>query len=105
MVAVAHSAGQAGVVIDAEGDVWLTWSLERLGGTRLDDYRPACVGLEGDRTVLGGRLPGGAVTVEALTDSGNRVPCRVGNAAWAVVLDQPLTGPLPPTRPGSPSAA
>ncbi len=107
LVAVEHPGGRAGVVIDAAGDVWLTDDVER-GGVRLDDYLPMCVGLEGARTVLGGRLPAGATAVEAVTDGGDRVPCRVGDGAWVVVLDQPATGWVSPVlrrdRTGAPVA-
>jgi hypothetical protein len=93
MVSVEHGAGSGGVVLDADGDVWLTASLARVAGPRVDDNRPDHVGLEGERTLLGGRLPAGAVAVTVLDDRGDRVPARVGDGAWAVVLDQPVRGP------------
>jgi hypothetical protein len=96
LVAVDHATGQAGVVIDADGDVWLTGWLERVYGTMLEDHRPAQVGLEGDRIVLGGRLPRGAVSAEAVTDGGDRVACEVGDGAWVVVLDQTIVGLVSP---------
>ncbi|MGN6169649.1 MAG: hypothetical protein ACTHQQ_15985 [Solirubrobacteraceae bacterium] len=96
LVAVAHATDHAGVVIDGEGDVWLTGTLERGGGTLLSDYLPKIEGLEGNRTVLGGRLPAGAVAVEAVTDGGDRVACEVGDGAWVVVIDQPATGAVAP---------
>jgi hypothetical protein len=54
------------------------------------------VGLEGERTVLGGRLPGGAVSAEVVTDSGDRVACEVGDGAWVVVLDREIQGLVSP---------
>jgi hypothetical protein len=96
LVAVDHATGQAGVVIDADGDVWLTGSLERVCGTMLEDHRPGQVGLEDDRTVLGGRLPRGAVSAEAVIDGGDRVACEVRDGAWVVVLDQTIVGLVSP---------
>lgn len=96
LVEVEHATGSSGVVIDGDGDVWLTLSLERVGGSRLDDYLPNHAGLDGERTLLGGRLPAGAVAVEVLDDRGDRVQARAGRGAWAVVLDQPMSGPVSP---------
>lgn len=96
LVAVDHASGRAGVMIDADGDVWLTDSLERAYGTMLEDHRPGQVGLEDDRTVLGGRLPRGAVSAEAVIDGGERVACEVGDGAWVVVLDQTIVGLVSP---------
>jgi hypothetical protein len=62
----------------------------------LEDHRPAQVGLEGDRIVLGGRLPRGAVSAEAVTDGGDRVACEVGDGAWVVVLDRTIVGLVSP---------
>lgn len=41
LVGVEHVSGRGGVVLDAESDVWLTYSLEEIAGPRLDDCRPA----------------------------------------------------------------
>jgi hypothetical protein len=35
------------------------------------------------------------VAVEAVTDGGDRLACQVGDGAWVVVLDQPVTGVNP----------
>ena len=95
LVSVECGDGRGGVVRADDGCVWLSWSVERLGGPRIDDYRPAYVGLGDDRTLLGGRLAPGAAAAEAVDDRGQRVPAAVGNGAWAVVLDQPIRGPVP----------
>jgi hypothetical protein len=46
--------------------MWLSWRIDGLGGPRLDDFRPDHLGLPDDRTLIGGRLPPGAVGAEAL---------------------------------------
>jgi hypothetical protein len=108
LVAVEHPTAVGGVVRVADGDVWLTWSVEQVGGPRLDDYRPDHVGLEDERTLLGGRLPAGAVAATVLDDNGDRVPAQVGDGAWAVVLEQPTAGERSPVcfrdRDGAPVA-
>ena len=95
LVSVECGDGRGGVVRADDRCVWLSWSVERLGGPRIDDYRPAHVGLGDDRTLLGGRLAPGAAAAEAVDDRGRRIPAAVGNGAWAVVLDQPIRGRVP----------
>ncbi len=94
LVSVECDDGSGGVVRGDDGQVWLSWSVDRVGGPRVDDYRPAHLGLQDDRTLLGGLLPPGAVSAEAVDDRGRRVPAAVGNGAWAVVLEQPIRGPV-----------
>jgi hypothetical protein len=96
LVSVEHRTGVGGVVLDTLGDVWLVHSLDGGGGPRLDDYRPDHVGLEGERTLLGGRLPAGAGEALVLDDHGDRIAAQVGSGAWAVVLDQPTRGERSP---------
>jgi len=52
--------------------------------------------LRGERTLVGGRLPEGAVAAEVLTAGGERVGAAVGGGAWAALLDEPLTAGLDP---------
>jgi hypothetical protein len=94
LVAVEVGDGRRGVVRGDDGAVWLSRSVDRVSGPRVDDYRPAQVGLDGDRTLLGGLLPSGAISAEAVDDRGHHVQAVVGNGAWAVVLEQPMRGPM-----------
>jgi len=96
LVSVPTGDGTAGVLRDELGAVWLSWRVDGLGGPRLDDYRPGHLGLDGDRTVIGGRLPPRAVGAEVVDDTGRRVTAAVGNGAWLAVLDQPILGPIAP---------
>jgi len=57
LVSVECGDGSGGVVRGDDGEVWLSWSVDQIGGPRVDDYRPAHLGLEDERTLLGGLLP------------------------------------------------
>jgi len=94
LVSLECDDGSGGVVRSDDGEVWLSWSVERIGGPRIDDYRPAHLGLRDDRTLLGGLLAPGSVSAEAVDDRGCRIAAAVGNGAWAVVLEQPIRGPV-----------
>ncbi len=94
LVSVECDDGRGGVVRGDDGQVWLSRSVDRVGGPRVDSYRPAHLGLRGDRTLLGGLLAPGAVSAEAVDDRGYRVQAAVGYGAWAVVLEQPRHGPV-----------
>jgi hypothetical protein len=96
LVSVPTGDGIAGVLRDEDGAVWLSWRIDGLGGPRLDDYRPSHVGLGDDRTLIGGRLPRGAVGAEVVDDAGRRIAAAVGGGAWAAVLEQPVRGPIAP---------
>ncbi len=96
LVSLELDDGAAGVVRDREGHLWLSYSLERVSGTGLDDYQPRHQGLEGDRTLIGGRLPPGAVIAEVVDDAGERHLAAAANEAWIAVLDQPIEGPSAP---------
>jgi hypothetical protein len=89
LVTVEHSAGTGGVVREG-GHAWLSLRVPQQV-TRLDDHRPAVIGVD-DRTLQGGLLPGGAVTAWATDDRGERHRAAAGNGAWAVVLAQPADG-------------
>lgn len=96
LVSVQTNDGHAGVLRDQDGAIWLSWRIDSLGGPRLDDYRPDHLGLPDDRTLIGGRLPPGAVGAEAVDDAGRRITAVAGEGAWIAVLDQPIHGPRAP---------
>ncbi len=96
LVSVKTPTGAAGVLLDADGDVWLSAELDRPCGPRLDDYRPDHVGLSDDRTLIGGRLASRAVGAEVVDDAGRRIRAAVAGGAWVAVLDQPILGPRAP---------
>jgi len=96
LVSVKTNDGLAGVPGDEDGAMWLSWRIDSLGGSRLDDYRPDHLGLPDDRTLVGGQLPPGAVRAEAVDDAGQRITAVAGKGAWIAVLDQPIQGPRAP---------
>ena len=96
LVSVATGGGITGVLRDEDGAVWLSWRIDGLGGPRLDDYRPSHMGLDDDRTLIGGRLVAGAVGAEVVDDAGRRIAAAVGGGAWVAVLEQPVRGPIAP---------
>ena len=93
LVTVEHPEGTGGVVRE-DGHAWLSLRVPQ-AVTRLDDGRPAVIGLE-DRTLQGGLLPAGAVAAWVTDDRGERRPAATGDGAWAIVLDQPIDGALSP---------
>jgi hypothetical protein len=96
LVSVQTNDGSAGVLRDEDGAMWLSWRIDGLGGPRLDDYRPDHLGLPDDQTLIGGRLPPGAVGAEVVDDAGRRITAVAGGGAWIAVLDQPILGPRAP---------
>jgi hypothetical protein len=96
LVSVQTTDGLGGVLRDEDGAMWLSWRTDSLGGPRLDGYRPHHLSLPDDRTLIGGRLPLGAVGAEAVDDAGRRITAAAGNGAWVAVLDQPILGPIAP---------
>lgn len=94
----------AAVCRDADGSFWLTSDLGKGHGTGLDSYEPARVerevgsgifgfaralfGRAPVRTVLGGRVPTGAVRVEVQDARGEREAALVGHGAWLALLDE-----------------
>jgi hypothetical protein len=105
LVSVQTDDGLAGVLRDEDGAMWLSWRTDSLGGPRLDDFRPDHLGLPDDRTLIGGRLPLGAVGAEAVDDAGRRITAVAGGGAWIAVLDQPILGPRAPAWCWDPSGA
>jgi hypothetical protein len=97
LVAVEHYHGVAGVVREGRHLVLID-DVEDGGGAVLDDLRPAIVGLRGDRTLQGGRLPPGAVAAEVVDHSGARCAAAAANGVWAVVLDHATRGGASPVR-------
>ena len=95
LVSVPTPDGDAGVLVDASGDVWLSAHIDRLGGPRLEGHQPDQLGLAGDRSLVGGRLPPGAVGAEVIDDAGRRIRATTGNGAWVALLDEPTVGPQP----------
>lgn len=65
------------------------------GGSYLraeDRFAPAKSWVDEDRSVVGGLLPPGAVSVEAVDDRGRRVQAQVDAGAYVAVIDQPNDG-------------
>jgi hypothetical protein len=96
LVSVQTNDGLAGVLRDEDGAMWLSWRTDSLGGPRIDSYRPDHLSLPDDRTLIGGRLPPGAVGAEAVDDAGRRITAALGGGAWVTMLDQPIQGPTAP---------
>jgi hypothetical protein len=86
-------AGGEGVVRRADGTMLVTDDVSGDGsGTYLreeDPYQPKKTGRVAEHSVVGGRLPPGAVSVEVVDDRGTRVAASIGNDAYAAVLAQP----------------
>lgn len=92
------TASGAGVVRTQDGSVLL------LADVTAPDGWPLRQGADTDRAlvpdgpqscVVGGLLPPGAVSAEAVDDRGARIAAAVGNGAYVVVLDQPSDGAEP----------
>jgi hypothetical protein len=94
LVAVEYGNGRGGVVRDDDGQIWLSCSVDRIGGLRLCDCRPAYLVLDDKRILHGGLLPSGAISAEVVNDQGRRVSAVAANGAWAVVLEHAVTGPV-----------
>jgi hypothetical protein len=83
----------AGVVRRDDGDIVVTHDVSDDRGQLLrasDRYQPVNTWLRGDRSLVGGLLPPGAVSVEVIDEQGKRVAGRVGAGAYAAVLAQPV---------------
>ncbi|MFZ1993297.1 MAG: hypothetical protein WAU75_04245 [Solirubrobacteraceae bacterium] len=93
-VLVSMPAG-AGVV-RAEYGLLVTHDVNTDGGGAYlrdeDRFAPAKSWVDEDRSVVGGLLPPGAVSVEAIDDRGRRVPAQIGGGAYVAVIDQPHDG-------------
>lgn len=87
----------AGVgVVRAEYGLLVTHDVNTDGGGAYlrdeDRFAPAKSWVDEDRSVVGGLLPPGAVSVEAIDDRGRRVPAQIGGGAYVAVIDQPHDG-------------
>ena len=97
LVSIDHADGTAAMLRSRNG-VRLTAGRRYGGGTLVDDERPCVQGLGEERTVLGGRLPHGAVRAVVVDSSGGEREAAVGDGAWIMVLDEPLDNADPPVR-------
>jgi hypothetical protein len=87
-----------GVVRRKDGEIVVTQDVsdERGEPVRADDrYQPIKTWLPGDRCLVGGLLPPGAVSAEVIDDRGRRVIADVGGGAYAAILEQPDDGREP----------
>jgi hypothetical protein len=87
----------AGVVRLEDGLTLVSYEGGGGGGTYLreaDPFHPEKAGDE-SRCVVGGLLPPGAVSAEAVDDRGTRVAAAVAEGAYVAMLEQPLDGHEP----------
>ncbi len=81
-----------GVVRQDNGEIVVTEDVSEDGGQRLrgsDHYHPVKTWLHGDRSLVGGLLPPGAVSAEVIDDRGTRVEATTGGGAYVAILAQP----------------
>jgi hypothetical protein len=120
-VLVALPSGE-GIVRFANGDIVVTPDVNGASGERVRQeapYRPAKSWLGEEHFVVGGLLPPGAISAEAVDGRGVRLVATVGGGAYAVVIEQlpdgrdpvvlcrdeagrPVRRPLPGTYPRVP---
>jgi hypothetical protein len=94
LVSVQSGAG----VVRAEHGVLVTGDIGEGGGSYLRDddrFQPVKSWVDQRRSVVGGLLPPGAVSAEAVDDTGNRVVASVAEGAYVAVLEQPNDGHEP----------
>ncbi|HEX5194460.1 MAG TPA: hypothetical protein VFW09_16815 [Solirubrobacteraceae bacterium] len=88
--------GGEGVVRQDDGQIEVCNNVrDERGGQPLRDgdrFLPIKTWLDGDRSLVGGLLPPGAVRVEVLDDRGARVEAAIGDGVYAAVLEQPNDG-------------
>lgn len=90
--------GGAGVVRTDDGATVVTDDVVRGHGTHVrvaDPHHPVKSWVDEDRSVVGGLLPPGAVSAEAVDDLGRRVAAEVGDGAYAAIIAQPNDGHEP----------
>lgn len=95
-VLVALPSG-AGVVRDDDG-LLVTTDVNEDGGEYVreeDPFHPVVIWVDESRSAVGGLLPPGAVSAEAVDDRDGRVAAAVGHGAYIAVLDQPNEGEEP----------
>ena len=82
--------GGEGIIRRDDGEIELTHDVTLERGQplqRWDRYQPVRILLSGERMLLGGLLPPGAVSVEAVEATGVRTTAAVGGGAFAVILE------------------
>jgi hypothetical protein len=82
--------GGAGILRGEDGEIALTHDVRIAHGQVLqpsDRYQPIRLGLRDDRMLVGGLLPPGAVSAEAVEATGVRTPAGVGGGAYAVIFE------------------
>ena len=90
--------GGEGVVRGDDGEIVVTEDVRDGGGqpVRTDDqHRPVKTWLPGDRSLVGGLLPPGAVSAEVVDGRGARIAAAIGGRAYAAILEQPIDGREP----------
>ena len=87
--------GGAGVVRGGGGSTMVTGNVVKWHGPCVlgeNPYHPVKSWVNEDRSVVGGLLPPGAVSAEAVDDRGRRVDAVVGGGAYAAIIAQPNDG-------------
>ncbi len=82
----------SGVVRLDDGSVVVTDDVGGGDSCRLlesDRFRPVMSSVAGDRCIVGGLLPPGALSAEAVDDRGVRVSAAVAQGAYVALLEQP----------------
>ena len=82
--------GGEGIIRGDDGEIELTHDVTLDRGQPLqpwDRYQPLRLWLSDERTLFGGLLPPGAVSVEAVEATGVRRPAAVGGGAYAVIFE------------------
>lgn len=92
LVSLEQSGETVGILRGSDGRMWLSGSIERVAGPELDDRRAAWLGLDANRTLVGGRLPPGAVSAEVVDDTGECHVAATENGAYVAILDEPSRG-------------
>ena len=91
-------SGGEGVVRHDDGKIVVTQDVSDDRGQQLRDrdlHHPVKTWLEGDRSLVGGLLPCGAVSAEVIDDWGAQVAAKIGGGAYAAILEQPNDGHEP----------
>jgi hypothetical protein len=82
--------GGEGIVRRDDGEIVLSHDVTLDWGQPLqphDRYQPIRIGLSDERMLLGGLLPPGAVSVEAVQATGDRNAAAVGGGTYAVIFE------------------
>jgi hypothetical protein len=85
----------AGVVRLDDGLILVAGEVSEGGGTYVreaDPFNPVKSGVDENRCVVGGLLPPGAVSAEAVDDRGTRVDAAVAEGTYAAIVEQPIDG-------------